>query len=209
MDIATLDQSTASVDQVPVADLVAAASAGDERAWEEIVVRYQPIIRSVSRRYRLSYEEGADLSQSLWLKLTSHLGDLREPAALPGWIKTTASRLAMASVEARRRVVPTETATEGPDWSEPLLVDVSTDAEAQVLSDERRTAVRRGLSELSDKHRTLLTMLVAEPPISYQDISTRLGLPVGSIGPTRARVLRKLAETTAMRGLVEAYGVAA
>ena len=109
MDIATLDRSTASVDQLTVADLVAAASAGDERAWEEIVVRFQPIIRSVSRRYRLSYEEGADVSQSLWLKLTSHLGDLREPAALPGWIKTTASRLAMATVEARRRVVPTQT----------------------------------------------------------------------------------------------------
>jgi len=108
-----------------------------------------------------------------------------------------------------RRLVPSESATDLPDWSGPVVVDEHTDAEERVLSDERRTAVRDGLAELSDAHRALLAMLVAEPPISYQQISAKLGLPLGSNGPTRAWVLRKLAATVAMRRIVEAYAGAA
>jgi RNA polymerase sigma factor (sigma-70 family) len=192
-----------------VEELITAAAAGDDRAWEELVDRYQPIISSVCRRYRLRPKEGADVSQNVWLMVTRHLQSLREPRARPGWIKTSASRLTLGTLESRRRLVPSESATDLPDWSGPVVVDEHTDAEERVLSDERRTAVRDGLAELSDAHRALLAMLVAEPPISYQQISAKLGLPLGSNGPTRAWVLRKLAATVAMRRIVEAYAGAA
>jgi RNA polymerase sigma factor (sigma-70 family) len=190
-------------------ELVTAAAASDERAWEELVHRYQPIISSVCRRYRLRPEEGDDVSQGVWLKVTTHLPDLREPRALPGWIKTTASRLALATVKSRRQLMPSESATRGRDSAALVVVDEQPDAEQWVLTDERRAAVRNGLAELSAGHRALLTMLVAEPPISYRQISEQLGLPMGGIGPTRARLLRKLAATAAVRDIVEAYAGAA
>ena len=137
--------------------------------------------------------------------MTSNLQDLREPRALPGWIKIIARRLALTMVQSYDRLVPIE----GPQWSLSAVRDNNVDAEARVLSDELRTAVRNGLNELSKPHRELLTLLVADPPISYRQISARLGLPMGSIGPMRARALRKLASTTAMRSFVEAYDGAA
>jgi DNA-directed RNA polymerase specialized sigma24 family protein len=70
-----------------------------------------------------------------------------------------------------------------------------------MLDAERRAAVRDGLAELAESHRALLGLLVADPPIAYQHISDQLGLPIGSIGPTRARCLRKLAATTSIQAL--------
>jgi RNA polymerase sigma factor (sigma-70 family) len=196
---------TTGTSDLTIEELITAADAGDHEAWDELVRRFQPLIASVCHRYRLRPDEGADVSQSVWLKVTEHLHRLREPRALPGWIKTTATRLALATLRSRQRLVPSERATDGTDSWGSVIVDDSAEGEELVLCDERRRAVRDGLGELSEQQRALLTMLVAEPRLSYGQISTNLGLPMGSIGPTRARLLRKLAETTAMRGIVAAY----
>jgi len=82
------------------------------------------------------------------------------------------------------------------------MVD-NTDVADDLLRAERARAVRDGLAELTSDQRELLLLLVAEPPLSYEEISRRLGIPVGSIGPTRARHLKKLRETTAMRAYRE------
>ena len=195
---------TAIAEQTPVEELVAAAIAGDDRAWEEMIRTYQSIITSVCRRYRLDSEQAADVSQTVWLQVADNLRGLREPRALPGWIKTIANRLALSMRRSSDRSVPTDFATSGPLSSTSTIADDHTDVESIVLAEELRTAVRNGLAQLPQMHRELLTMLIADPPLPYREISARLSLPTGSIGPTRARALRRLVSTTAMRGLVEA-----
>jgi hypothetical protein len=121
---------------------------------------------------------------------------------MPGWIKTTATRAALGVLRSRNRLSVVDISQDNSaGW---LLLTPSTygsEVDAGMLDAERRAAVRNGLAELTESHRKLLGLLVADPPISYQQISDQLGLPVGSIGPTRARCLRKLAATTAIRAL--------
>jgi RNA polymerase sigma factor (sigma-70 family) len=174
----------------------------DEHASNALIEAYQPIIKSVCRSYRLKPEDAADVSQTVWMKVVDNLDRIREPRAMPGWIKTTATRAALGVLRSRNRLSVVDVSQDNPaGWS---LLTPSTDGsevDAGMLDAERRAAVRNGLAELTESHRTLLGLLVADPPISYQQISDQLGLPVGSIGPTRARCLRKLAATTAIRAL--------
>ena len=176
-------------------EMVEAASAGDREAWRCLVQRYAPLVMGVAARYRLGPDDSADVSQAVWLKVVEHLGDIREPRALPGWIVTTTRNEALRLLQSRQRTVSVD----------PLLGfafddatdDVSLDDE--MLRDERHHALREGLRELRPQHRDLLVLLLADPPLSYHDISQRLGIPIGSIGPTRARSLEALRHTTALK----------
>ena len=184
-----------------VAELITAARQGDEHSWRTLVHQYQPIINSVCRSYRLKSEEAADVSQTVWLKVTQCLGQLREARALPGWIKTTATRVASNVVRARKQLLYVENSIiETNDNVFGLATDDPV-PDGRMLQAERRAAVQRGLATLSERHRALLTLLAADPPIPYKQISERLGVPVGSIGPTRERCLRKLAATTSVQAL--------
>ena len=184
-------------------ELVSAAAQGDQEAWERIVVRYQPLIRSVARRFRLSEADVDDVSQGVWLKLVECLDRLREPRALPGWLAVTTARASLAVSKASTRTIavdplaPAESGY-GMQWlvgaapaSEPL--------DDALLRLETQQAVREGLADLPQAQRDLLLLLVAEPPLSYEQISQRVGLAVGSIGPTRRRCLSKLRDTDAVR----------
>jgi len=179
-------------------EFIAAARQQDEDAWNWLVQRYQPIINSVCRQYRLDHEDAADVGQTVWLKATENLGRLRNPQALPGWIKTTAVRAACAVWRSREHSISRDhAASDAAAWSAPTATEI----DDRILHEERRAAVRDGLAQLSEDNRALLTMLSADPPLSYQSISDRLGIPIGSIGPTRARSLRKLAATSPVRAL--------
>ena len=167
-----------------LSELVEAAKAGDQEAWNQLVERYVPLVLSVARRFRLSEADAADVSQTLWLRLVEHLDEIREPRALPGWIVTTAKNEALRLLKARNRTVSVDPLT-----STTLDSQDSADVDEGLLRDERRQALREGLGELRPHHRELLMLLIAEPPLSYDDISRRLGMPKGSIGPTRARCL--------------------
>ena len=76
----------------PVTGLVTRARTGDEQAWDALVERYAPLIWSTCRRYRLGDADAGDAAQHVWLPLLNHLDHLRDPAALPGWLSTTARR---------------------------------------------------------------------------------------------------------------------
>src|SRR6266576_1518803 len=86
----------------PVTGLVIRARNGDKAAWDALVERYAPLIWSICRRYRLDRVDADDVAQSVWLHLLQHLGDLRDPAALPGWLATTARRECGRVVRAAR-----------------------------------------------------------------------------------------------------------
>ncbi|WP_328841729.1 RNA polymerase sigma factor [Nakamurella leprariae] len=178
-----------------VSELVTAANAGDRNAWNQLVERYLPLVYSVIRRFRLSDRDAEDVNQTVWLRLVEHLPDLREPRAVPGWIVTTTRNEALRVLRVHGRSTPVDLAA--PD-ALPLRADLP-DSDDALLADERQRALRDGLAELSPQHRELLLLLVADPPVPYEEISRRLGMPVGSIGPTRARCLKKLRETEAMR----------
>jgi RNA polymerase sigma factor (sigma-70 family) len=178
----------------PITSLVANAAAGDERAWHEIVDRYSPLLASVTSRFRLTPAETQDVAQTVWLRLVEHLGSLREPRALPGWITTTAKRECMYHVSQRRRNVPYNPLDSA--WLGIAAEDV--EPAADLLRAERHEALLAGLAELPTRQRELLLLLVADPPLSYAEISQRTGIPVGSIGPTRSRALARLRQTFAI-----------
>jgi RNA polymerase sigma factor (sigma-70 family) len=163
-----------------IADLVAGARDGDERAWDEIVRRHTALVLARVREFRLSPQHAEDVAQTVWLNLLEHLDRLREPEALPGWISTTT------------RSIPVD-----PQGGR-LDAQVTTDMDQGMVEAERYRALRDGLAELPAHQRELLVLLSSDPPLSYAEISARLGLPVGSIGPTRSRGLARLRRTTAI-----------
>ena len=185
---ATVEQSET------VVALVAAARDGDAQAWNDLVDRYLPLVRAVVSRVRLSPADAADVNQTVWLRLVEHLADLRDARALPGWLATTARREALRAAQSNGRSIPVDPQSPGVEH-----VPAEGEIDDVVLAEERACAVRDGLAELPAQRRELLQLLVAEPPLSYEEISRQLGIPIGSIGPTRARALLQLRNTRAMR----------
>lgn len=180
----------------PLPDLVSRAREGDQGAWNAIVERYLPLVCGLARRYRLSEADGDDVCQTVWLRLVEKLSDLREPAALPGWIATTTRNECLRLIAGRKRMTPVDPVESG------ALAGVTDDVSADdLLAAEQRQALREGLAELSEDRRELLLILLTDPPVPYADISERLGIPIGSIGPTRARALEQLRNTAALRAL--------
>jgi RNA polymerase sigma factor (sigma-70 family) len=193
--------------------LVAGARRGDAEAWRAIIERHEGLLRAIARRYRLSATDAEDMCQAVWAKLVEHIGDIREPKALPGWIAVTAARECCSVVNLQKRTVAVD----------PLLSrELSTGAFPQLsglpasepdevaIRAEDEEAVRAGLAELPARDRQLLVLLVADPPVPYTVISRRLGMAVGSIGPTRARSLKRLSETRSVRVVTDVgHGTAA
>ena len=181
----------------PLAELLSSAAGGDQASWNALVERYLPLVYSVVRKYRLTDEDAADVSQTLWLRLVENLGSIREPRALPAWIITTTKREALRVLSARQRATPVD-AISGFDAKQ--FDGPETDAE--LLQAERQQALRDGLAELPGDDRELILMFIADPPIPYKEIAARLGVPVGSIGPTRGRALNKLRATPGIARLM-------
>ena len=180
--------------------LVARARNGDKQAWDALVERYAPLIWSICRRHRLGHADADDVGQSVWLRLVDQLNRVREPAALPGWIATTT----------RRECVRVLSASQGPRATVyPLDIESLPDeragsAEQELLTSERHAALREAFSQLPSGGQQLLALLIADPPTPYSDISAQLGIPVGSIGPTRSRYLDKMRRHPAITALLNA-----
>ncbi|MEV6634611.1 sigma-70 family RNA polymerase sigma factor [Actinoplanes sp. NPDC051470] len=181
-----------------LSELVKASIDHDEDAWNELVRRFAGLVAYVIRHYRLSAADTQDVSQLVWLRLVEHLGQIREPAALPGWLATTTRHECERYLRVNGRSVAVDPMTMREDRSAAPEVD------EMLLAVERRQVLLDGLGELAPQQRELLLMLSADPPYSYAEISRILGIPIGSIGPTRSRVLEKLRDTDAVRAYLEA-----
>jgi RNA polymerase sigma factor (sigma-70 family) len=184
----------------PVTDLVTQAKTGDRQAWDALVERYAPLIWSICRRHRLDGADADDVAQSVWLILVDNLRDLRDPAALPGWLATTARRECCRVLRAAQG-----TLSDGHMLDADVLPDQkAATAEQELLAAERHMALRQALLELPLECQRLIALLTADPPVPYAEISARLGIPIGSIGPTRRRCLDKLRRSPAIAALINA-----
>jgi RNA polymerase sigma factor (sigma-70 family) len=186
-------------DDLTVVHLAARASNGDRQAWDALVERYAPLIWSICRRYRLGDADAGDAAQRVWLHLLNHLNDLRDPAALPGWLSTTARRECSWVLRAAARP---DTAAYVLD-ADTLPDERTATVDQELLKAERHAALREAFAALPLSGQRLLAMLTTDPPVPYAEISARLGIPVGSIGPTRRRYLGKLRRHPAIAALID------
>ena len=177
-----------------VADLLAGIGENDPRAWTEIVRRYQPLLVSRARRYHLQESDLLDAVQTTWLRLAEHWRSIDSPERLAGWLSTTICREAMRLIRNGRRMVCVEAVGDG-------IVDMYAGPEQRVVDAETVTIVRELIDGLPARRRDLLDALFGPDPQPYAELSRRIGIPIGSIGPTRARALRQL------RPLAEAIGL--
>jgi RNA polymerase sigma factor (sigma-70 family) len=186
-------------DDPAVIALVNQARDGDQRAWDEIVDRYAPLVWVICRRYQLNRSDTDDVAQTVWLLLVEQLGKLRQPAALPGWIATTTARECLRMLRVASRYDHAELPADSqlaPGQSPPLI-------EQELLAAELNAALRVALTELPDRCRKLLSMLVSDPPLSYAQISDTLSIPIGGIGPQRARCLNRLRRSPALAAFTD------
>lgn len=148
-------------------------------------MRFERLVWSVTRSHRLSDADADDVFQTTWLRLLEHLDDLRNPDALSGWLATIARNECLRVLRHQGRQIPTE------DDRIPQET-VPADVDAGLLARERDAALWKAFATLPSRCQALLRMLSSDPPPSYEDVSAALGMPVGSIGPTRGRCLATL-----------------
>ena len=173
-----------------VARLATAAATGDERAWGALVHRLDPLVRGVVRAYRLGSADAEDVVQTTWLHAFRHLPKLREPAAFPKWLTVTARREALRAIQRSGREVLQEE-------PRPVREESPVTVEQQVIEREQSDAVHAAVARLPQRQRTLLGAILRKPGVSYDELSEALGMPMGSIGPTRERALKRLRDDSA------------
>jgi RNA polymerase sigma factor (sigma-70 family) len=176
-----------------LAAIVSAATAGDAAALRSLVDRFDRALRSVTRFYRLSQWDADDIIQTTWLAFLEHGRTLREPAAVSGWLRTTARRQSLRLLQCRMREQPTDDPTLGDN--------LDGDPQDELLAAEQRAALLGALAELPLRKRRLMTLLVAKPDMSYEEVGQTLGMPIGSIGPTRLRSISHLRDNTKLKAL--------
>lgn len=167
--------------------LLTAAADGDQRSWEILVDRYADLVWAVARGFRLSQADAADVSQATWLRLVEHLRDIREPDQLGSWLITTARREALAVLRRAARALPI-----GDNWQLDGPDPHAESPDGRAVRTAEAAAVRRAFRRLPVNCQHLLHLLLVDPPPTYAEIGGALGMPIGSIGPTRARCLNSL-----------------
>lgn len=168
-----------------VVDDVRRAAAGDGEAWSRLVDRFAGLVWSVARSQGLDPADAADVSQTTWLRLAEHVDRVRQPDRLGAWLATTARNESLRTLRAAARQVTV-------DFDFDLVEDDDEDVDAGLLREERDESLWRAFRSLGLPCQALLRVLMADPTPSYAEVSAALGMPVGSIGPCRARCLERL-----------------
>jgi RNA polymerase sigma factor (sigma-70 family) len=166
--------------------IVVAAAAGEQAAWNALVARFTRRIRSAARSHRMSAHDAEDIAQTTWLRLFEHIDSIRDPMGVGAWLETTAKRESLDTARRRDRVRLSE---------DDDLVDEradETDITDQLEATQRATAVAQAIERLPESQRRLMALLASEEQPSYAEIARALSIPVGSIGPTRQRILGRM-----------------
>ena len=176
-----------NIDSCDVAGLVRLAAGGDLKAWDRLVEQFERLIWSITVDFKLGESDAADVAQTTWLRLLEHIHRIEYPERVGSWLAATARNECLRTLAARKRVVL------GHDEVElTTVVACEPEVDERLLASESAQAVRDAVSCLPRRWQRLLEMLMADPPVPYAEISDRLELPVGSIGPTRRRCLVQL-----------------
>jgi RNA polymerase sigma factor (sigma-70 family) len=180
------DRSGQSDRTARMADLLDAARGGSEEALGQITAELSPMLWHVARAAGLGADDAEDVVQTAWERLLSHLADIRVPQALIGWLVVTTKHEAWRIRSSGRRQRPADQ-----EWLT-ALPDHAAGIEEQILLDEQQRALWRAVGRLSAQCQELLRIVAFIPRPDYQSVSAALGMPVGSIGPTRGRCLEKI-----------------
>jgi RNA polymerase sigma factor (sigma-70 family) len=170
-------------------ELVDRIRARDESAWRDLSDRYEPLLRWLARQYGLSADDAADVIQLTWLRCLEHIDQLAHKDKLGSWLATICRRECMRLATNGRREIPLSE----PDMA-PLMTGQSEEWDpcAEVLRGDERRRLYTAIMALPERQRMVVAEVLKRDDRSYLDLSHRLGLPVGSIGPTRQRALARL-----------------
>jgi RNA polymerase sigma factor (sigma-70 family) len=166
---------------------VRGAGTGDVQDWNWLVDQYGRLIWSIAVNFKLPEGDAADVVQTTWMRLIEHIDRIEHPEKVGSWLASTARNECLRHVAARKRIVLVHEDDEfdGADQHGPSVDEA-------LLANERAQDVRDAMEHLPAQWKRLLELLMVDPPMSYAEISGHLGLPIGSIGPTRGRCLARL-----------------
>jgi RNA polymerase sigma factor (sigma-70 family) len=184
MDVATAVRADTGTGQQS-GILVERAARGDQSAWDQLVRRYSAMLWRVARTYGLPQEDAGDAVQITWLRLAEHIQQIRDPNRISGWLLTTVRRECIPLYRRNRRVILCLDNVDVP-------ADERDQPENVVESAAERDLLLAAFNRLPTPHRVLLAALMASPPPSYTEVARALGMPRGSVGPTRQRALARL-----------------
>lgn len=188
--MASRDESTRNR-ETDLKSLVSRALARDAGAWSELVLQFNPLVYGTALRTGISRDDAADVCQAVWIAFLERGHAIRDPQALPRWLAVTARRTALRGLDrSNPSTIPLDETLEADTPEADLLLE----------QEERSARLRLAVSQLPERCRTLLGALFGEEAADYREVSRRLELPVGSIGPTRARCLARLYEILRRRG---------
>ena len=174
-----------------VPTLIAAARRGDSGAWERLIDAFSPMMRAVARSFRLAPSDVDDVVQETWIALHANIDSLRNPAAVPAWLATTVRRRSLGLLRAAKHEhAAHDVAVAVADHQTPEHV---------VLESECHAVFLRAVSSLPQRQRRVVTALAVRPDLDYQGLATLLQMPIGSLGPTRARGLASLQRDDELR----------
>jgi RNA polymerase sigma factor (sigma-70 family) len=166
--------------------LMSAARQGSDDAVGELVTEFSPLLWHVARAAGLSSGDAEDVLQTVWMRLLEHLDEIRTPAALGGWLVVTTKREAWRVRAAERKQIPADTD------SFAQLPDKGLGSEERALLDDQRRTLWAAIRQLSPRCQELLRIIAFVPQADYAAVAAKLGMRIGSIGPTRGRCLAKL-----------------
>ncbi len=172
--------------------LVSAAAAGDARATEALIQRFSGLVWSIAWSYHLSGADAADVSQVVWLRLVENLGRIREPGSVGAWLASVTRHECLRLLRRCEREITTADEVDLDDCSRDDEIDRG------LLSHERDAAIRQAFDCLPPRWRNLLEVLMDAPLATYEEVAEAVGMPIGSIGPTRQRCLERLRSAPAL-----------
>jgi RNA polymerase sigma factor (sigma-70 family) len=174
-----------------IAGLLQAAREGQQEAVGQLVTELSPLLWQVARAAGLGLGDAEDVLQTTWLRLLDHLDDIHAAGALTAWLVTTTRREAWRVRAVARKQVPSDT-----EWLD-AVPDQAPGTEELALTHEQRRQLWAALGRLSERCQELLRIVAFVPRPDYDVVAAELGMPRGSIGPTRGRCLAKLRELLA------------
>ena len=184
------------VDVEHVATLLVAARGGTPGAFDRLIATCRPVIERQARRSAWRSSDVEDIVQEVYIRLFEHASTIREPRSLLSWLTMVTRRAAAQAGRRGARLVPTALDDERPS-------PASTEDQAMSTYERREVTdgVRAALGRLDTEDRRVLLLLTGDSTHSYRDVSVQVRRPVGSLGPTRQRLLRRLRVDPAVRRL--------
>lgn len=179
-----------------VAELLEQAAGGSQDAWNSLVDRFASTVWAIARGHRLNPADAADVFQTTWLRLLEHLDKIQQPERVGAWLATTARHESLRVLRMGGRQV-----ANGADFDSYPDDRIERSPGSSLISTQQGDLINQLVELLPVRSQTLLRLLSADSPLSYKDISEALSMPIGSIGPTRARALEQLRRLALASGI--------